>query len=133
MDPLSLELECLSEPMAVCRLGAQDPIPQWATESPFFSISRTGEELSIVCQQSHVPAGVKSERGWRCFRVKGPLDFGLNGILASLVTPLAEAKISVFSLSTYDTDYVMIKQQNAEPAITTWLHAGHRVQTALSN
>ncbi len=77
---------------------------------------------------TQVPAGVKSERGWRCLKVRGPLDFGLTGILASLVTPLAEAGISVFAISTYDTDYLMVKQDTFETTISTLKSAGHHIE-----
>ena len=104
--------------LAVVRLNASSDIPLWATEGEgFFSITKTHDELSIVCSEDRVPQDVKVERGWRCLKVEGPLDFGLTGILSSLAQPLAEAKISIFALSTFDTDYIMIKKENLPKAI----------------
>lgn len=94
----------------------------------FVSTTRTAEELSIVCPQIQVPAVMKRKEGWRCLKVRGPLDFSLTGILASLTTPLAKAGISVFAISTYDTDYLLVKEENLEKAIEILVKKGHRVQ-----
>lgn len=105
--------------LAIVRLDALSHIPLWAMKgSDFFSITKTQDELSVVCSEDKVPQDVKAEKEWRCLKVKGPLDFGLTGILSSLVQPLAEAKISVFVISTFDTDYIMIKKENFQKAIT---------------
>lgn len=104
--------------LAVVRLDASSTIPNWATEdSEFFSITRTTEEMSIVCPEKIVPSGLKVEKGWRYLKVEGPLDFGLTGILASLANPLAEANISIFAISTFDTDYLLVKKENLAKAI----------------
>jgi hypothetical protein len=124
---VSLNLETIPIVLAVCRLAPSSAIPQWALVADFFSISKTSDELSIVCPQSNVPHDVKAEKNWRCLKVKGQLDFALTGILASIATPLAEAKISIFAISTFDTDYLMIKQQNFDRAITALTQAGHSV------
>jgi len=124
---IHLTLETLSTVFAVCRLDAAAPIPSWAYTGDFFSVSKTSDELSIVCPQSNVPHDVKAEKNWRCLKVKGQLDFALTGILASLATPLAEAKISIFAISTFDTDYLMIKQQDFDRAISALTQAGHSV------
>ena len=100
----------------VCRLAADAPVPAWAAGGPFVSITRTATELSVVCRQEAVPEGVRCERGWRCLRVAGTLDFSLVGVLASLLNPLAEAGISVFVVSTFDTDYLLVKEDNLEAA-----------------
>jgi uncharacterized protein len=113
-----LTLCVMSIQLAVARLDAGDAIPSWGTEgTEFFSVTRTRDELSIVCEESKVPAEVKAERGWRCLKVEGPLDFGLTGILSSLAQPLAEAKISIFAISTFDTDYILVKQENLPKAL----------------
>jgi hypothetical protein len=106
------KLVILPETFAVCRLAPDAPIPDWAVfaGSPI-SITRTADELSIVGPASRVPDGVQAERGWRCFKILGPLPFTMTGVLASLVAPLAEAGISIFAFSTYDTDYVMVKEE----------------------
>ena len=113
-----LTLSVMSIPLAVVRLDPSSPIPHWGIEGvDFFSITKTRDELSIVCPEEKVSQHVKVERGWRCFKVEGPLDFGLTGILSSLAQPLAEAKISIFAISTFDTDYILIKKENLQKAI----------------
>ena len=111
---------------AVCQLPADIHLPQWALADSFFNITRTAEELSIVCLANQVPQDVKCERGWACFKLEGPFPFALTGVLASFLQPLAEAKISIFALSTFDTDYVLVKQQAAEAAIAALRAAGHQ-------
>src|SRR6185437_6302828 len=102
---------------AVCRLGADATIPPWATAGSFFSITRTADELSVVCNQDAVPEGVVSERGWRCLRVAGTMPFSVIGVLASLTVPLAQAGISIFAVSTFDTDYLLVKQAESKRAV----------------
>lgn len=113
---------------AVCRLGRETGIPPWATAGPFYSISRTAEELSIVCGQDSVPEGVTCERGWRCLRVVGTMPFSVVGVLASLTVPLADTGISVFAVSTFDTDYLLVKEGVWERAIEALVRYGHTVQ-----
>jgi uncharacterized protein len=114
--------------LTVCRLPADDAIPGWAaTAAAFVSITRTADELSIVCAEGLPPAGTRQEPGWRAFKVAGPLDFGLTGILASLLTPLARAGISVFVVNTYDTDYVLVQAARVVEAAAAWRAAGHTV------
>jgi hypothetical protein len=105
-----MNLIILEKDFTVCRLSSESVFPQWAMISSFLSISRTVSELSIVCESSLVPGNVKSETGWRILKVEGTLDFGLTGILASIINPLALARISIFAVSTFDTDYVLVKQ-----------------------
>lgn len=109
-----MKLQILEKSFAVCRLEPKSNIPTWALAGAFFSISRTETELSVVCEESLVPLEVRSETGWRILQVLGTLDFNLTGILASIVNPLAEAKISIFSISTFDTDYVLVKDVSLE-------------------
>jgi hypothetical protein len=113
---------------AICKLAPTESIPAWAASGSLFSITRTADELSIVCQERHVPAGTKCDKGWRCVRVAGAMPFSLVGVLASLVTPLAEAGISVFAVSTFDTDYVLVKDWDMERAVGAWRHAKHTVE-----
>jgi len=117
MENSKLSLLILPNKLAVCRLENDARIPSWATDDSFFSISKTNDELSIVCSENKVPNGIKSEKNWRAFKVIGPLDFSLTGILASLANPLAEAKISIFAISTFDTDYLLVKNDNLEKAV----------------
>jgi hypothetical protein len=126
----ALTLSLLPDPFAVCRLDAHAPIPGWAAARDFFSITRTCDELSIVCPQSDVPGEIKCERGWRCLKVEGQLDFALTGILASLAAPLADAGIGIFAISTFDTDYLLVKEKDLERAIAVLSQAGHTVDEA---
>jgi hypothetical protein len=123
-----LTLSLLPGVLAVCRLEKEASIPEWASGGIFSSVTRTGEELSVVCSQGQIPSGIRGEKGWRCLRVEGPLDFSLTGILASLTMSLAQAGISVFAISTYDTDYILVKQENLERAIEALAREGHRVR-----
>jgi hypothetical protein len=113
---------------AVCRLAGDAPLPTWATGS-FTSITRTADELSIVCRSEDVPEGIRCERGWRCFRVAGALDFAMVGVLASLLAPLAGAGIPVFVVSTFDTDYLLVKEGRWHAAVEVLRREGHRVES----
>ncbi len=125
-EPL-LTLSVLPDTFAVCRLEQSAELPDWAIAGAFTSITRTAEELSLVCPQSNVPTGVRCESNWRCLKVAGPLDFALIGILASLAAVLAEAQISLFVISTFDTDYLLVKAAQLEKAIKVLSAAGHLV------
>ncbi|MCB0404725.1 MAG: ACT domain-containing protein [Bdellovibrionales bacterium] len=130
---MSLTLEIIPDLFAICRLDAQSAIPNWAIKSPFFSVSKTADELSIVCEQKDVPPGIKAERDWRCLKVAGPLDFSLTGILASLAAPLAEKGVSLFAISTFDTDYLLVKSNQLQRAAEALKKAGHVVASKRSN
>ncbi len=123
----SLTLSFLPDRYAVCRLGGDDPVPDWACSRGFVSITRTQEELSIVCLQDSVPADVSCRRDWRCLKVAGPLDFSQTGVLASLAGPLADAGIPIFVISTYDTDYLLVPESRATRAAEVLMDAGHQV------
>lgn len=114
-------LMLLSGRYAVCRLETDAPVPAWA-RGEFVSITRTAEELSVVCHDADVPQGVRCERGWRCLKLAGPLDFSLVGVLHSLLAPLAAANVSVFAVSTYDTDYILVREGDLHRARAA-LHA----------
>jgi hypothetical protein len=118
-------LAVLPELFAVCRLDAAAAIPAWAAAGRFFSITRTDQELSIVCLQSSVPDGIRCERDWRCLQVAGPLPFTMVGVLHSLVEPLARAGISLFALSTFDTDYLLVKAADLARTIDALRQHGH--------
>ncbi|HSN75961.1 MAG TPA: ACT domain-containing protein [Anaerolineae bacterium] len=125
MSPSSLTLSLLPDTFAVCRLPAGAALPAWATAGDFYTITRTAHELSIVCAQERVPAGVICQPGWRCLQVAGPLDFALTGVLASLVQPLAAAGISIFAISTFDTDYLLIQDGALDAAQAALRASGH--------
>jgi hypothetical protein len=123
-----LTLTVLPDTFAVCRLDAVAAVPTWATSSSFFSVTRTAEELSVVCLQSLVPDGIRCERDWRCIQLAGPIPFSTVGVLASLVQPLAEAGISVFAVSTFDTDSLLVKAADLARTIDAWRRCGHTVR-----
>lgn len=127
MRDRALTLAVLPDVLAVCRLDADAPIPSWVTERDFFSITRTRDELSMVCAQRDVPAGVRCERDWRALKVEGKLDFALTGVLTSLAAPLADAGISILAISTFDTDYLLVKETNLPRAIQVLSAAGHQL------
>jgi hypothetical protein len=122
----SLTLTILPGCYAVCRLPADAPFPLWSA-GDFVSISRTADELSVVCAEDAVPAEVRCERGWRCLRVAGTIDFGVVGVLASLTAPLAGARVSVFAVSTFDTDYLLVKEADFDRACEALERQGHTV------
>ena len=124
----NLALSLLPDTLAICRLTPVAPMPDWALAGSFFSIARTADELSIVCPQSDVPPGIQCDRDWRCLKVEGPLDLSLIGILASLTAPLARAGIGIFAVSTYDTDYVLVKEKCLEEAVLVLSQEGHHVR-----
>ena len=122
-----VELTLLRPTFAVCRLDPGSELPEWARKGPFFSLTRTPEELSLVCSEEDVPPAVRCERGWKAFRLKGPVAFSAVGVLASLVNPLSHAGISLFAISTFDTDYVLVHANEANQASLAMRRAGHRV------
>ena len=126
MKKLSLSL--MPHTYAVCQFHPDKHIPYWALLGDFVSLTRTHEELSIVCQQDNVPDEIQAERGWRCVQVQGAFDFSVAGVNASLAIPLAEADISVLAIATYATDYLLIKEENVERAIQVLEQAGHSIQ-----
>lgn len=117
MKSKKLTLSILPEKLGICYLDKNTPLPDWATEdSNFSSISKTKDELSIICPQDKIPGGVLAEKNWRAFKVEGPLGFSLPGIVASLSTPLAKAKISILYVSTYETDYLLVEGKKLNKA-----------------
>jgi GNAT superfamily N-acetyltransferase len=125
---VSLRLNVLEGRLAICRLDAGEEVPTWATAKTPFSVTRTPEELSIVCPEGSVPEGVTCERGWRALVLEGPMDFSLVGVLASVARPLAEAGVSIFSISTYDTDHVLVREEALDAAVAALRRAGHEVR-----
>ena len=114
----------------MCRFASDARIPAWALEGGFFCVVRTRDELSIVCledvcAEDRVPDGVLAERGWLALKLEGPFPFSMTGVLASFLQPLAEARIPIFAISTFDTDYVLIKRENLEQAVAALGTAGH--------
>jgi hypothetical protein len=128
MTSRKLSLKILPDRMAVCRFEPSAPLPDWIDKPGFYSITRTAEELSVVCSQERVPLEAESETGWRCFQLSGSFDFSEIGIIFSLTQPLAENDISVFVISTFDTDYLMVKAESFTKAIDVLTAQGHQVK-----
>lgn len=122
-----LHLDPLPGRYAVCRLAPDAPIPAWAfaTDSPLWSVTRTAHETSVVVEEAGVPPSVTTaEPGWRAFALRGPVPFGVTGVIAGLTAPLAAAGVPVFALATYDTDLVLLKDADAARALVAWRAAG---------
>jgi uncharacterized protein len=128
--PALLHLTLLLGQFAICRLPACSVLPEWATEGAFSSVSWTTDETSVVCEQASVPAGIKSDAGWRAFKAAGPMDFSLKGVLLSIAKPLADAEIGIFAVSTFDTDYVLVKGASLDAAVAALTEFGHTVVRA---
>ena len=127
MNPPLLKLVILAERLAVCRLGANAPIPEWATGECFLSISRTRDELSVICEEHFVPAGVQASRGWRGLKIVGPLDVDLVGSLVSVAVPLAQSNIGILPVGTFETDYILVRERQLADAIKALRFAGFEV------
>ena len=124
---IKLTLTAVQGRLAICRLAARDAVPGWASSGTFSSITRTAEELSIVCQEEAVPRGVKADAGWLALRVAGPFDFSQVGVLAALAVPLAGAGIPILAISTFDTDYLLVKAAALQRAAEVLSAAGQTV------
>ena len=126
----SLPLEVLPDTLAICRLPPDAVVPSWATgQAAFLTVSRTRDELSITAVQRLVPGGTRCERDYRALRVRGTLPPDLVGILLSIAEPLARAGLAIFAISTYDTDYVLVKARDLSAALEALRAAGHDVRS----
>jgi hypothetical protein len=122
-----LKFSVVAGQFAVSRLAPDVKIPDWAHPGPFLCITRTMDELSIVTLTSSVPEDIKTEKPWTCLKLHGPFPFQLTGILTSFLDPLAEAGISIFAVSTFDTDYILVSDRDKERTLATLKAAGHEV------
>jgi hypothetical protein len=123
-----MNLEAVEIRLAVCRLEVGSDIPPWVDQSrEFTSVTRTNDELSVVCALDSVPEGVPMEGPWRAFKVKGPIVMTLIGVVAALANPLAAANISIFAISTFDTDYILVHEPDFDAAVSALTRAGHVV------
>ncbi|WP_394854994.1 ACT domain-containing protein [Clostridium lamae] len=122
-----LNLKLLKGKYSVCRLYKNDEIPNWIFNEEFFSITRTEDEVSIVCLQDKVKEEIKCERDWKVLKIEGPLDFSLIGILARISTLMANNDISIFAISTYDTDYILIKEEMIDRAIAVLENNNYKI------
>ena len=126
----SLELSVLPEQFIIVPQDSNAPLPAWATQGRFFSVTRTPDELSIVCSRDHVPEALRNETHWQALKVCGPMALTEIGVLASLATPLAAAQISIFVVSTFETDYVLVNSEELPNAIRVLRKAGHKIEEA---
>lgn len=123
-----MRLTILPSPVAVCRLAPDAGVPDWA-RGAFLSVTRTADELSVVCDDELVPADIQAERGWRALKLEGPIPFEMTGVAAALLAPLAKAQISIFLISTYDTDYLLLKSESFPRAVDVLRGAGYEIAT----
>ena len=121
-------MSLLFESYGVCRLEAKATIPSWAFEGSFFSVVKTHDEVSVVCEEKAIPIDVTCERNWRILKIEGPLDFGLVGILADLSSVLAAVEVSIFAISTYDTDYILLKDDRLMVGMTALEKSGYTIK-----
>lgn len=122
----TLKFSRLPGSFAVCRLPTNNAVPEWALRGAFFSATATADEVSIVCPGAQVPSNIVHENDWVCLKLQGPFPFSETGILSSFVRPLSERAIPIFAVSTFDTDYVLIKQDWLEKAVQALRDAGHK-------
>lgn len=125
-----LTFEILSATLGVCKLGASQEVPPWAYQGEFFSVTKTSEEMSIVCPEAVIPDEALCERGWRALKIAGMLDFSLVGILAVVSAVLANAGVSIFAISTYNTDYILVRDNDLEAAVQALGGAGYTILRA---
>lgn len=128
MNQPSLSLELFPRTYAVARLDPTGKVPSWAFAGSLCSVTRTQEEMSIICVEDAVPPDIQAQRGFRCLRVVGTLDFTEVGVLNSLAQPLADAGVSILALSTYDTDYLLLPAADLEQSLNALLEAGHSIR-----
>lgn len=126
-----MRLRFLADNYSVCQLVSDEPIPDWINvknDGPIVAVLRTQEELTVVAPSHCVPTGIKSSDGWRCFRVVGEMEFDIVGVIAGISKVLAESKIPIFSLSTYDTDYFLVANDNCELAQAALTESGYEFE-----
>jgi hypothetical protein len=122
-----VKLLVLDELYAVVRCDPDAPLPDWVGGGHFWSITRSDSELSIVCREEDVPPDASAERGWCALELAGPLDFSLTGVVSALVTPLAEAEVPIFVLSTFETDYLLVREHDLPRSVEALTAAGHSI------
>ena len=120
-----LKFSRVSGSFAICRLAPDAAVPGWALRGTFFSVTSSADELSIVCPEAQVPPEIQHENDWACLKLEGPFPFSETGILTSFVQPLSDRAIPIFAVSTFDTDYVLVKQAWVEKAVEALKDSGH--------
>ncbi len=127
LQPHQLKFRWLPGPYAIVRLAPDTPVPDWATRGDFTSITRTPDELSIVCPADNLPPDVHSPHRWICLKLEGPFPFELTGVLLSFIEPLSKSDIPIFAISTFDTDYILVQESDPDRALDVLHHAGHEL------
>ena len=112
-----MKIRVLPDEVSVSHLPRETQIPEWGVQSCFFSVTRNGGELTVVSESRFIPEGVKSEHGWVVLETEGPLEFHLTGVLSDILEKLSKGRISVFVISTYSTDCILLKKENLDSAI----------------
>ena len=125
---VNLVLSVLSDTFIIHKLSPDVSIPEEILKSDYYSVSKTENELSVVCSELIEVQTLQSSKGWKCIKVKGPLDFNLTGILAGISDILAQANISIFAISTFDTDYILVRSQDLSSAINKLRKAGYKFE-----
>jgi uncharacterized protein len=125
--PTQLKFRRLTGIYAIVRLSCAASIPDWARRGEFASITRTPDELSIVCLFENLPPAVESTRRWVCLKLEGPFPFSQTGVLLSFIAPLSTNGIPIFAISTFDTDYVLVEEQFADMTLVSLQSAGHQL------
>jgi len=120
-----LKFRQLSGAYGIVRLGAEVPVPAWATKGEFSAVTRAADELSIVCRTENLPEGVQSQHRWTCLRLEGPFAFSQTGVLLSFIEPLSSNRVPIFAVSTYSTDYVFVREDKTKVALELLSKAGH--------
>jgi hypothetical protein len=126
---MQLDFKILKGDYSIYRLNKDSAVPDWTCDSEFYSITRTQEELSIICKHADVKRNdnIKIDNHWRILKIVGPLDLSLIGIIADISVLFKENQISIFTISTYDTDYILVKNQHIDKALTVLKNNGHKV------
>jgi len=122
-----LKFRWLPGPYAIVRLAPDASLPEWATKGEFTSVTRSTEELSVVCRADNLPADVHSQHHWTCYKLEGPFAFSLTGVLLSFIAPLSRNGVPIFAISTYDTDYVLVQEEYAGITQQALAEAGHEL------
>jgi uncharacterized protein len=125
--PAVVKLYVLDELYAIVRCDPDAAFPDWATGGHFWSVTRSDSELSVVCREEDIPGDASAERGWCALEVAGPLDFSLTGVVSSIVSPLADAEIPLFVLSTFETDYLLVRERDLARSVEALTRAGHSI------
>ena len=127
MTQRQLKLTLLKDKYGICALPNTAQIPEWALMQSLISITRTKEELTIVCQQDLIPSQYQSDLNWRCFRVDGTFDLNQIGVISSISLPLTQAGISIYVISTYNTDYFLVQEEKVKQTISVLSDSGYSI------